>query len=218
MATKTGYVNSADAPHPGVNDGILQSAPIVIEVPQALPDDDDVKLTLPVGFSGRAPRVQVDRHTGGDVTCTAAATYVVSDGDTIKLQLDADGNGVYTEVTHTIAGVSAGAATAAELAASINADAALAPYILAVAGLTSNALTLFPLKPRSKFYVSGGTQTGISFAGTVTSQLNRTYVSQVPALASGTGWSYSYVASTRVLTVKNETGGAVNRVQIQVWP
>jgi hypothetical protein len=220
MTAQTNYFAAIDAQHPGVNNSVLQASPYVYEIPEAMADDDTTTITLPVGGTGRAPRIQVARHTGGDITnATPAATYVVSNGDTYDFMIDPEGDGVYRKVTHTLVGIaSGGSATAIELAASINGDANLSPYILGVAGLTSNALTLFPITPRGKFYIAGGTQTGCLFAGTVVSQLNRTYVSQTIHIAAGTtGFSWSYVASTRVLTVKNETSGAVNRVQISVW-
>lgn len=219
MATATASISKADAQHPGVNQSVLQRAPIIIDVPDSMADNDDVLFTVPTPVSEIGPRtVTAMRHTGGDITSAASATFVLSDGDTLILQIDPDGNGVFVEVTHVLAGVSAGAATAAEIAASINGDTALAASTHAVAGLTSNAVTLFPAAIRGALRVIGGTaQTLLLFPGTVADWRARVYVSQSgPVIAGGTGWSWSYSAATRVLTVVNETGAAANRTTIVV--
>lgn len=222
MTAQTGYIKAADPRFPGVNNSILQESPIVVEVPEAMADDDTTAIQLPTTGNTYQPpqRVMVVRHTGGDITSAAAATHVVSDGDTLKLQIDADGNGTFVEYTHAFSGCDAGAATAAQMAASINADSAIKGMVLAVAGLTANAFTLFPITNRGALRVVGGTASSVlAFPGTLADTKARTYVSQTcPVIAGGTGWTWSFVASTGVLTVKNETGGAVNRVSIFVQP
>lgn len=222
MTVQINYIGVADPRHPGVNQSILQESPIVAEVPEAMADNDTTEISLPlVGTSFQPPRqVSVFLHTGGDITSAAAATHVVSDGDTLKLQVDVKGNGVFEEFTHTFSGCDAGAATPTQLAASINGDSALSSLLLAVEDLTSNAVTLFPITARGALRVVGGTASSVlAFPGTTADTKARTYVSQsVPVIAGGTGWSWSFVASTGVLTVKNETGGAVNRTTIFVQP
>lgn len=222
MTAQTGYLKTVDPRFPGVNNSILQESPIISEVPEAMADDDTTTIQMPLTGNTYQPpqRVSVARHTGGDITSAAAATHVVSDGDTLKLQIDVDGNGTFVEYTHTFTGCDAGAATAAQMATSINADTAINDKVLAVAGLTSNAVTLFPITNRGALRVVGGTASSVlAFPGTLADTKARTYVSQTcPVIATGTGWSWSFVASTGVLTVKNETGGAVNRVTIFVQP
>lgn len=222
MAHVTASISQVDAQFQGLSNESLQATPIVLDVYTAIPDDDDVQYTFAAaGDTYMPPRlVQVYRHTGGDITnTTPAGTYAVTTGETIIFQIDTDGSGTFTQFTHTTTGLSAEAATAAQFATSINADTAINPYVFAVAGLTTNAVTLFPKKIRGAVRIVGGTAVGdFAWPGTTADYKARTYVSQSePILTAGTGWSYSYVASTRVLTVKNETGGTVNRVTILVW-
>lgn len=222
MTTQLNYISAVDPRHPGVNNSLLQESPIIAEVPEAMADNDTTDIQLPIKENGYNPpqSVNVYRHTGGDITSAAAATHVVSDGDTLKLQIDEDGNGTFVEFTHTFAGLTAGAATPTELAASINGDAQFKGKIRAVAGLTANAVSLFPITARGALRVIGGTAAAVlAFPGTTADVKARTYASQsCPVIAGGTGWSWSFVASTGALTVKNETGGAVARVRILVMP
>lgn len=220
MATQTNYISGADPRFPGVNQSELQEAPILLDVYDAMADDDDTKVTLPAtGNPGLMPRlVQVARHTGGDITSAAAATRAMSNGDTAEFIIDPAGKGdsrALLRFTHVFVGLTGGAATPTEIAASINGDANLTPYVRAVAGLTANAVTLFPKTARGR--VTVGAQPGVlGFSGTA-DYAKRIYVSQTcPILTAGTGWSWSYDANTRILTIKNETGGAVNRVHCMV--
>jgi len=209
-----------DAPHPGINESILQESPILLEVPLAMPDDDTTAYVFTgAGQSGLPPRtVTVLRHTGGDITNTVNANWAVNNGDTILYQVDAGGTGKFVQFTHALAGVTNGAATAVQVAASLNADTTFKKTAVAVAGLTANRVSIFATLPRSAIRVVGGTaQTVILFPGTAADYQARTYVSQsVSVIAGGTGWSWSYAAATKTLTVQNETGGAVNRVLIVI--
>lgn len=222
MSTQTNYVGVVDPRHPGVNNQILQEAPIVAEVPESMADNDTTDIQMPLTGNSYEPPlvVNVYTHTGGDITSTAAATKAINTGDTLIIQVDTVGNGKYTEYTHTLTNLTDGAATAAQLATSINADANLKNRILAVAGLTTNAVTLFPITPRGALRVVGGTAAAVAaFPGSVADAKARTYASQTLGVAGiASGWTWSFVASTGVLTVKNETGGAINRVRILVKP
>lgn len=218
MALIANFFSTVDPPHPGINESILQESPIVLEVPGAMADDDTTAFVFTgPGQSGLPPRtVTILRHTGGDITNTVNANWAVNNGDTILYQVDAGGTGKFTQFTHALAGVTNGAATAVQVAASLNADTTFKKTAVAVAGLTANRVTIFPISPRSSIRVVGGTaQTVILFPGTVADYMARVYVSQTaPILLAGTGWSWSYNATTKTLTIQNETGGAVNRVVI----
>lgn len=230
MATVANY-NSTSPDLRAITNDILQRGPTIADIYAAMADDDDTQITIPeaaVGTRRLCPLVQVLRHTGGDITSAAAATRAMTDGDTAEIKVDIFGTGQWVTFTHTFSGLTAANATPAQIAASINADTqeiapslgvvgsqgyALNELVVAVASLTANAVTLFPVKPRSKVIV-GAQPSVLGFAGTA-DYSKRIYVSQAtPVLLTGTGWSFSYNADTRVLTVKNETGGAVNRVQV----
>ncbi len=218
MAAQTNYFSTVDPTHPGVNQSMLQEGPIVLEIPQSMADDDTTDFVFPAAGDTKRPPIVVQpyRHTGGDMTSAASATFALSNGDTLEFQVDPDGNGVYATLIHTLAAVSPGAATAAEIAASFNADTKFNADFRAVAGLTANAVSIFPKSVRGACRVVGGTASALlAFPGTGADNKKRTYVSQsAPVLTAGTGWSWSYVVSTRTLTVKNETGGAVTRTAI----
>jgi hypothetical protein len=213
MALKNS-VARIDVRHPGVNNSELQEGPMVLDIYESMADDDTAQVVVQAaaGNPGLPPRsVVVLRHTGGDITSAAAATRAMSSGNTADIFIDHDNNGKYEQVTHIFTGLTAAAATPAEIAASLNADARLTPYLRAVAGLTANAVTLFPILPRSKIYV-GAQPATLGFAGTADYSA-RTYVVQTQHILTGTtGFSWDYVAATRLFTLKNETGGAVNRV------
>jgi len=215
MALKTAYIAGVD-PQYGGND-YTQKGPIIADVYDSMADNDTAQITLDApGDTKLPPRsVTVYRHTGGDITSLASATFAVNNGNTIEFWVDDDANGKYTQIVHALAGVTNGAATAAQIAASINGDAVLSKYVVAVAGLTANAVTLFPRLARSKFYI-GAQPAVLGWAG-VADYAARTYVSQnmgVLGIASGFSWSYN--AATRVLTVQNELAAAADRVHIEV--
>lgn len=221
MATVLASVAAVDQQHPGVNLNNLGFSPLLVDVFGAMADDDDVKVSFSKAGDSRLPpkAVSISRHTGGDMTSAASATFALNNGDTLVFSVDPDNNGVFEEIVHALAGVTNGAATAAQIAASINADTKLSGKVVAVAGLTANAVTLFVATPRGKALVTGGTASALlAFPGTGADSKKRVYVSQSsPVLTAGIGFSWSFNADTNELTVKNETGGAVNRVQVAVW-
>ena len=99
-------------------------------------------------------RVQVYTHNGG-VDNTVDGTWNVSDGDTFIFEVwdpdivgggetDADGNPVFTKITHSLAGVTGGAATPGEVSDSLQQDTELNKWLVAANGLTANRVTIFP--------------------------------------------------------------------------
>ncbi len=247
MAQQVVYYGQARAVHPGVNNGILQDAPIVADILESMANADTAVINLPAtGDAGEAPRlVQFMRHTGGDSTSLASATFACNNGDQIAFTIDPNGKGdvrAYQTVTHSLVGVTNGAATAVQIAASINSDKNLIPFLHAVAGLTANAVTLFPIlsNPTAGVAITVQAQTQptgptsnpppvqscrfmitqqpavIGFPAGFTDYKARTYVSQTPVIAGGVGFSWAYSATARALTITNTTGGAVNRVCVLV--
>jgi hypothetical protein len=240
MTTQASYNGSLlDAQYLGNEK--FNNLPTVADVYAAMADNDDTVITWPAESQGAAAlppsAVQVYIHSGGDITSAAAATRAMSNGDLATIEVDIEGNGRWTKFSHSFTGLTAANATPAEIAASINADAqkvvkafdnegsyiqnaqgyngySLNQLVRAVASLTANAVTLFPILPRSKVRVTVQPAV-LGFAGTA-DYSKRTYTMQVMALTGGTGWVVTYNADTRALTVKNETGGAVNRVFIIV--
>lgn len=230
MALKTASFALAFTAFWGVNFSRLQDNPVIIDVPDSMADNDTVQYVFdPQGDISLPPQsVRVYTHTSGDITNTVDATWSVNNGDTLIFSIDDAGlNTARTPserkagrltVTHALASVTNGAATAAQVAASINADTNLRLYVYAVAGLTANRVTLFPRHPLVKFNVSGGTaQTVLLFPAGDADWSNRVFASQADTLSGGTGWSWTYNASTRTLTIQNETGGAVARTCILVY-
>jgi len=248
MTQQTIYYGLPRPPHPGVNNSMLQDGPIVCDIYDAMANADTAVLTLPViGDLSMAPRdVQVYRHTGGDVTSAASATFALNNGATLQFQIDPNSKADSTQrgqvqLNHTLVGLTNGSATAAQIAASINGDVNLQPYIRAVAGLTANAVTLFPMLSAPflfkstnipaaqqfaalegsqvpQFTITGGTAANLlAFPAGFVGYNTRSYVSQTIGLAGVTGFSYAYNATTRALTLTNTTGGAVNRVSMLVW-
>lgn len=224
MAAKATVIALALARFPGVNNSELQEQPVFVEVPDSIANADTFSYVYDAAGDLALPphAVQVYTHTGGDITNTVDATWAVNSGDTIEFMVDERDNYQLTsaqmktgkqKITHTLAGGTNGAYTAAQLAASIIADTALRKYVYPVAGLTANRVSLFPAKPYVAFNVSGGTaQTVISFPGTEANWAKRTYAAGSMVIAGGTGWSWSYNATTRTVTITNGTGGAVSRV------
>lgn len=220
MATAAVAFAGVYARFPGVNDSELQESPILIDCPTSLAASDNVQYTLPAaGDVGTPPfAMEVYTHSGGDLTSAAGATFNLQVTDTLTFSIDEKGyNSALTQaqmkqgrqsVTVALAGVTPGSATAAQIAAAINADAVASKYIFAVAGLTANAVSLFPKQPNIKFSVSGGTaQTLLQFPAGDADFNARTYTKEDPSL-----WTMTYAAGTRLLTITNGTGGAKNRV------
>ena len=235
MANQAVYFGQPRAVHPGVNNSLLQEAPVVADVLEAMANNDTAQVVLNTpGDSGMPPRViEIYRHTGGDTTSAASATFAINNGEQITFLVDPNNKNdtrAYKTITTTLSGLTNGAATAAQIAASINADPKINGYMHAVAGLTANAFTLFPILSNPVLTASQSYPEGswaprfqviqanalFAFAAGWTSYLSRTYVSQTKGLAGVTGFSYSYVPATRTLTVVNTTGGAINRVCIFV--
>jgi hypothetical protein len=210
MTTQASYNGSLlDAQYLGNEK--FNNLPTVADVYAAMADNDDTVITWPAESQGAAAlppsAVQVYIHSGGDITSAAAATRAMSNGDLATIEVDIEGNGRWTKFSHSFTGLTAANATPAEIAASINADAQKVvkafdnegSYIQNAQGYNGYSLN----------------QLVRGFAGTA-DYSKRTYTMQVMALTGGTGWVVTYNADTRALTVKNETGGAVNRVFIIV--
>jgi len=224
MAAKTAIFAAALTRFVGLANDELQNQPVLIEVPDSMANGDTVSFTYDANGDLALPphEVKVLTHTGGDLTNGADGNWNVNNGDTIVFGVDEKGYN-YTltpsqmkagrqALTHALAGVTNGAATPAQVAASINADKGINSYIYAVASLTANRVTLFPKKPYVVFNVTGGTaQTTIQFPGGDADWSKRIYSSTTGVVPGGTGWSWTYNASTRTLTVTNQTGSGSAR-------
>lgn len=175
--------------------------------------------------------VAVYTHDGGLENGTAAATYVTSDGDTIILEFwDPDNDAhespsahdyyspdnprKYTRVTHVLSGVTAGAATPAQIVASLMADENFTRWAYAAASIaTANAVTLFPRGPRGRVRCVGGTSVLASrFPGVEADNAQRTFTRVDHVAAVTDPWDVSYDAGTRTLTITNNTAATVERV------
>lgn len=110
--------------------------------------------------------ITVWSHDGGMDT-TATATHVSSDDDTIVFEFHypqnqpittdmlRDTQPTYTEVVHILAGVTGGAATAAEIVLSLNADTNFRLWGFAAVTAT-NVVTVFPKGPESHVRIGTG--------------------------------------------------------------
>jgi len=174
--------------------------------------------------------LDVYTHDGGLENTTPAATYANTDGDTITFQFfDPDAadddrvigsaadlgqpDRLFTEVVHTLAGVTAGAATPAQIAASLNGDAEFSKWAYAAAGaISANGVAVFPRGLRGQARVTGvSAAAGIVYPGTTVKNAERTFT-RVGPLMGGSGWDVSYAAATKTVVVTNNTGGPVSRV------
>lgn len=173
-------------------------------------------------------RVVVYTHDGGMTNGTVAATYVLSDGDTLEFRakdpasplnkvgsaadINNPGN-LYLSFTHTLSGVTAGAATAAEIADSLNGDATFASFAYADGGnVTTNAVTIFPKGITGFIDVTGGSaQAVMVFPAAGASNSARTFSSEPDA-----SWTWTHAASTGLVTVTNASGAAVDKVSAHI--
>lgn len=193
---------------PAFNGGDMQDRPIRIEVAAEIADNSDVQYTMPVGCDLPPSLVSVYQAAGAIITA-GGGTYTLSDGDTIEFEVDGE------TITHVLDGLTAAAATDTQIRDSVDADEALAGLVTAV--LVGGAVCFLPIGVRSVLRLTGGTALIELDVDTLTADNGtRTFANQALVPAGGTGWSWSYDAATRVLTVKNETGGTVSQTLILV--
>jgi hypothetical protein len=151
--------------------------------------------------------LEIYLHDGGFTA--SGGTYAVTDGETLviafhdpdaddrELQCDPDPN--FVEVSHTLAGVTGGAATDVQVVASLNADPAFTAY--AHAGLVSGAVTIFPGGANTIVKVgsgSTGTALAAAFPTTPLDNSQRTFARQDIVAAA---WTASYSAADKTYTV-----------------
>lgn len=167
MANKTGGAYR-DKRTPGVNHVRDQYRHYVVEGGNVVAADILDVLLEQDEHEGGQPLVSLTAwsHNGGMVT-PAAATQVTSDGDTIVFEFhypqiqpvrtdrDRDDQPNYTEVVHTLAGVTGGAATAVQIVASLNADADFKVWGFAAVSAT-NVVKVFPIGPDSHVRIGIG--------------------------------------------------------------
>src|SRR5690606_29025668 len=151
MANAT-QASFADVRSYGINNDRLKKRTYYVES-GIVPDDDTIEFAHPdFATEGGFPVLgaSVYTHNGGMAT-GAVATHVTSNGDTLVLEIKNphvqewlyQGQPEYVEVLHVLAGVTGGAATPAQIAASLNADTNFTSWAYAAVTAT-NVLTLFP--------------------------------------------------------------------------
>jgi hypothetical protein len=208
-----------------------QRSRILVEAPSVANADSLVLVRDASLFEAAMPPmgIEVFTHNGGLLN-GVNANWAVNNGDEIHIAVydpeaadddrivgsGADINHVperfFVPIVHVLAGVTNGAATAAEVAASLNADATYTKYAYAGAGITANRVTLFPRGIRGRLKVTGGNaQTVIQWPSGEASNLERTFTR-----VTTSEWAVTYVVSTKTLTVTNGTGATVNRVAVVV--
>lgn len=182
-------------------------------------EEDAAQAALPV-FS-----VEVWTHDGG-LENGVDDNWVLSDGATLEIEFwDPDNteqdthrertDGGYTTVIHTFAGLSAGAATNAEAAASLNADTNFTQWAYAlIDGATANRVTLVPKGRQGRLRVVGGTAASVlAFPGTEVDNNQRTFTRQ-PLIAAD--WTVTYDAGEKEIRVLRANATAAERVMVVV--
>lgn len=160
------------------------------------------------------PSIQASAWThDGGLSTGATATHVTSDGDTIVFDFKDPDNALndsfsdgFTSVTHTLDGVTGGAATAAEIVASLNADTAFTAWAYAAVTAT-NVVTVFPKGPLGQVKIGTGSTSAAAsdFAATTADNAARTFtkVDMVDA-----AYTMTYAAATKTLTITDVAGTA----------
>lgn len=121
---------------------------------------------------GGVPLVSVTAWSvDGGMSTPAVATHVSSDDDTIVFEFHYPQNQLstakfdetttYTEVVHTLAGVTGGAATPAQIVASANADVNFRLWGFAAVTAT-NVVTVFPIGPESHVRIGSGSTSAVA--------------------------------------------------------
>lgn len=166
-------------------------------------------------------------HDGG-LTNTVNANWAVNNGDTIIFEVnDPDGDPVtdidYTKqkntwlkrITHTLSGVTNGAATAAQVKASLASDTELSKWVYVESGVTANRVSIFPKGMEGKVQVVGGTaQAVILFPqGTLADNRLRTYT-YAPIVAAD--WTMTFNGSTKKLIITRANAVSATKVLVKI--
>lgn len=196
----------------------LQKRHFLIEA-GAIPNGDTIQVTHPdFADEGGFPMVScnVFTHDGG-MSTPATATHVTSNGDTIVFEfrypekdnvlLNSESTTSYKTLTHVLAGVTGGAATPAQITASLNADTAFRAYGYA-AVTASNVVTVFPVGPNSHVKIGVGSTSVVAgtFGLAITNDV-RTYTQKDPS-----SWLATHNTSTGVVTLTNGSGSTAYKV------
>lgn len=172
--------------------------------------------------------VEIYTHDGGFENGSAAATYATSDGETIVFEFWDPDNAAneapnahdgaqvmkWTEVVHVLSGVTGGAATPAQIVASLNADPYFSAWAYAAASIaTANAVTVFPRGPRGRVRIGTGSTSAFAslFSGTGADNAQRIFTRVGPNIAADP-WDVSYDAGDRKVIITNNTAATVERV------
>ena len=170
-------------------------------------------------------QVSIFTHNGG-LTNTVNDAWAVSDGDTIiyevnipesdEREIKKESKGTtFRKFTHTLDGVTGGAATKNEVVASLMADTTFIKYAYAAFdSVTAERVTLYPKTPLGKIRVVGGTaQDVLIFPATTVENNNRTYT-HAPIVAAD--WSWTFVRSTKKLTITRVHANTAKNVAVYV--
>lgn len=151
--------------------------------------------------------LEIYLHDGGFTA--GGGTYADADGDTLVLSFhdpdlddrcnQCDPVPLFLDVTHTLDGVTGGAATDAQVVASLNADLEFRKY--GHAGLVSGAVTIFPIGANAVVKVGEGSTANAlaaAFPTTASDNGTRTFARQDIVAAA---WTASYAAATKTYTI-----------------
>lgn len=153
-------------------------------------------------------------HDGGMAT-TATASHVTSNGDTIVLEFDnpherdrrEQFESEYVEVVHVLSGVSAGAATAAEIVSSLNSDSAVREWGYAAVSAT-NVVRVYPHGADGHVRIgNGSTSVAAGTFGIALRNNARTYTELDPS-----EWLLTHTPADGKVSVANSSGGPVSSV------
>ncbi len=178
---------------------------------------------------GGLPPLDSELYTHNGSFAGGSADYVDDNGDTLTLlilDLDEDdaceqcpANDGYTEIIHTLANVTNGAATVEQVRDSLNADPAF--FAKAYAYVTGGGiLEILPRGANAKIKVGTQAETGAAdalAAALPTTELDNSkrVFTRLDHLAA-TAWTGSYDASTHTYTFTNTNASAVEKVHAVV--
>lgn len=214
------------------NEARQQYSTFFLEVPRMVQNDVLVYVfdRLDAEENGMPPvSVDIFTHDGG-LTNGADDNWAVNNGDTIIYEVSVpdtdDSNAiaalqqkgakgtVWTKYTHVLSGVTDGAVTKTELAASLNADSTLYEYAFAAADITAERVTLYPRGNLGGIRVVGGTANSVLlFSGSTVLNSDRTYTFK-PVVAAD--WSWTFDRGEKTLKVTRVNASAAVSVAVRV--
>lgn len=115
----------------------------------------------------------------------------------------------WTRIYHTLSGVTEGAATAQEIADSLNSDREFTRFGFAAASIaTADRVSIFPKGVRGKIRIAGGAvQTAAQFPGGVADNATRTFTRVAP-----TDFAVTYVPAEKTVRITRTGATAAERV------